>query len=541
MRTLVTTSTIALLAFIAMGSASAQILSASVNANRGGSGPFDLVGQISYSYSNASQRLISLRTQQPVLCADFGTSANVLRFQPRDPNGDLPIEGNLLGISAAAYNVTQRRLNIESGTSEPVLRCRVPLIAGATGADLVFANGFETTGIDLAVTINTPSVALTPSTLNYTIVVRNLGGANATSVKVREFFTRRPSTSNTDPGLMDGTWSCLASGSASCGPTSGGSGRLSTSGASIPAGGGNFLTFSLARGVLANTTLNTQVALAAAAFHAPAGASDDVLSANDAEQRRVVITNNRPPEINFTSNGYTVGFEDQIEPLATVPFTVTDPDGDPVGTFSAAEIGNTQVFASGNVSGSQPNFSLTLQPAARDANGTSNVTVRAFDNRGAEVSRTISATITPVNDPPTVVLSGANCTGANGIVTTAGNPFQIALPTSASARNVTCTGFLTTTPGPSNEAGQSVTVATPTLAGDAIFSLKPAPAFSATGGGVYNFEFLLNPATSASSACISSSATDNGDATPPNANNKQFRVRLNIGAGNTGVICAPAP
>lgn len=537
MRNLATVLCLASIALGASAPASAQNLSASVNSDRGGSGPFDLAGPITYSYANASQRLIAWRTVQPVLCADFGNSQNVLRLQPRDPNGDLPVEGNLLGISAAAYDVTQRRLNLEAGATEPTLKCRVPALVTSAGADLVFSNGFELGGIDLAVSVVAPSVALTPGTLNYTVIVRNLGSAAASSVKVRDFFTKRPTTSTNDPGLTEGTWTCVASGSANCGPSTAGSGRINASGASIPAGAGSFLTFNIARGVLANTTLNSQVSLAAAAFHGPAGNDDDASSGNDSQLRRVVITNNRPPEINFLSSSYVVGVEGQTRPLDVIAFTVTDPDGDPVGVFSTALIGNTAVFASGAVSGSQPNYILALSAAGVNANGSSNVTVRAFDSRGAEAERTITASISAVNNPPTVLISGANCSGPMGIVVTPGTPFVIQLPTSASSRNVTCTGFLTVTPGPGNETGQIVTVSAPALAGDSIFSLKPAPSYLATGGGLYTFEFQLNPAPNAASACVTATAIDSGDNTPPSVNNTTFRVRVNVGAGNGSVGC----
>jgi hypothetical protein len=519
--------------------AQAQPFTASVATGRNGSGPFDLFGNVTYSYAG-SPRQVSWRTQAPVLCADFGTPINTMRLQTRDPNGDVSVDGNLSGISGISYDYVGRRLSLEASSTTNVLRCRLGALASGAGTDLIFGNGFEVSPIDLAVTISAQTAAITPSTLNYTITVRNLGTANADSVKVRDFFTKRASTSSTDPGLSDGTWTCAASGSASCGTPASGTGRINTAGASIPAGGGNLLTYTIARGVLANTTLNTNVTLAAAAFHAPTASSDDTITTNDAQQRRVLITNNRPPVISFAQSSYTVGVEDQTAPLSPVTFTVTDPDGDPVATFAAATIGNTQVFESGAVSGSQPQFTLQLTSAGANANGTSNVTVRATDGQ-ATSDATISATVTAVNDPPTAVLSGVNCRGANNIVTTAGNPFLIALPTSASARSVTCDAFLTTTPGPANEAGQVVTVATPTLTGDGIFSLKPAPSYTAIGGGVYTFNFLLNPAPADASACVSSSATDDGSNTPPNENSKLFRVRINIGTGNGGVSCSPAP
>jgi|GEM_PF-2051106 len=537
---LAVTPCVALLALTFNEHVIAQDLTANVGSGRGGSGNFDLNGQITYSYASLP-RTIALRTVEPVLCADFGAATNSLRLSLRDPNGDFPIGGSFVGLTAVSYDPAARRLNLNSDSTTTVLKCRVPAFVDGSGADFLFANNFELSGIDLAVTITAPSIALVSSALNYTVVVRNLGTATADVVKVRDFYTKRPIGNPTAPGVSEGTWTCSASGSASCGTALQATGRISTMDAVIPAGSGNFLTYAVTRDVLASTQLGSNVVLAAAAFHGPGVvANDDLVGANDSQKRRVSITNNRPPEINFAGDAFDMGLEGSAT-LRPISFTVTDPDGDQVSTFPNAIIGNTLVFASGTTSGSAPNFVLQLVRANDDANGTSSVTVRAFDNRGGESTRTINATIAPVNDPPTVLLSGANCSGANGISTTPGNPLLLGLPTSTQARFVTCSGFISTTPGPSNESGQSVAVGAPTFAGDSIFSTKTLPSFSPTGSGVYTFSFLLNPVASASSTCVSGVATDSGDSVFPNVNSRTFRVRINIGGGNPDVGCTPAP
>ena len=160
-----------------------------------------------------------------------------------------------------------------------------PLVNSATANDL--ATGASGSGSDsdlraalsgLGITKTDGSASYTPGgTATYTIVVTNAGPADATDTTV----------SDTLPSgvTLTANASCVPSGTATCGTVTGLTGESSfgTTGATIPAGAGNSLTFTapvaFASSLTADPLMNT--ATATDPSSAPATASDsDSLNAN---------------------------------------------------------------------------------------------------------------------------------------------------------------------------------------------------------------------------------------------------------------------
>jgi len=243
----------------------------------------------------SNRRVMQLRVADPVLCADFNTvqSDSSVRLRLVDSNqlfvdggdgrgfrGALPLANETGGsrLSMDPADATKRILNV--GT-QATLKCSVfpggtlPVIQPAAsskqapeGVDFIFANGFETVlGTELVTAISTPASASAGNAVMYTIRIQNIGAGTANNVQVRDFFTK-PVAGSPNPGLLDGSWTCNAEGSASCSQASG-SGYVFQSAATLPTG--TAITFSVTR-ILSNATAPTAGAtfrVQAAAFSQP--------------------------------------------------------------------------------------------------------------------------------------------------------------------------------------------------------------------------------------------------------------------------------
>ena len=161
-----------------------------------------------------------------------------------------------------------------------------PLVNTATATDpdaLLPAQGQDSDtlalNVVLAVTKSDGSVTYTPGgSATYTVTVRNNGTSNATGVDVADALPAGVT--------LSGNVSCAATGAAACGTVSGSTGQAAfgATGASINAGAGNFLTFtvpvgfgaSLASDPLVNTATATDTPSGATA----SGSDSDARSLN---------------------------------------------------------------------------------------------------------------------------------------------------------------------------------------------------------------------------------------------------------------------
>lgn len=131
-------------------------------------------------------------------------------------------------------------------------------------------------GVVLALTKTDGSASYTPGgTATYTVTVANTGAANATQVNVADAL---PSGVT-----LSGTATCTAAGSAICGTVSGGAGQsaFGATGATVPAGAANKLTFTIPVTFAANLSTSPLVNIVNAT-DVPSGATG---SASDSDTR----------------------------------------------------------------------------------------------------------------------------------------------------------------------------------------------------------------------------------------------------------------
>ncbi|MGD2253432.1 MAG: sortase [Anaerolineales bacterium] len=134
--------------------------------------------------------------------------------------------------------------------------------------------------------------------LTYTIVVSNAGPSDAVDAT---FVDNRPAD------ISSWSWSCVASGTASCGAVDSGAGDISVSDIDLPSGAGNFLTYTIDATVSGSATdpiTNT------AAVTAPTGTYDTDTESNSASDTDTMAPE---PSMALTKTG-------------TLDNTVVDPD-----------------------------------------------------------------------------------------------------------------------------------------------------------------------------------------------------------------------
>ena len=302
----------------------------------------DVVGQ-------PNRRVMQLRVADPVLCADFttGQSNSTVRLRLIDNNqmfvdggdgrgfrGLLPLVNEAGGVrlNMDPADSNKRILNVSTqaslkcsvfpGGDLPVVQPTVTSKETPERGDLIFANSFETSltpGTELVTTISSLPSARAGDLVVYTIRVENVGAGTANNVQVRDFFTK-PVAGSTNPGLLDGDWTCNGEGSASCSQASG-SGYVFQSGATLPSG--TRLTFNVSR-TLSNATVPTTGAtfrVQAAAFSQPS--ENEFNSANNAFASNPiqVVTNVAP-----TIGGLLTRVIDEDTSTGDLSFTVNDPD-----------------------------------------------------------------------------------------------------------------------------------------------------------------------------------------------------------------------
>jgi uncharacterized repeat protein (TIGR01451 family) len=266
--------------------------------------PIDLALSQSVELRLNSPRRVRLQTTQPLLCTDFNTSTSPVGLELFDPNG---VNSGVFrgGITNIDYftNGTQRAALKVTAPSASLACCLMrpnaaafcfqgPIMAsaggGSTAPEVIFKSSFETpqrvmvagksvlATVDVEVTVNSSQATRRAGeTWTYTVLVRNIGTTNVTSVRVRDWFARAP---NFSPAFSNGNWTCTAATGAVCG-TSSGSGNISASAVSLNAGAS--VTFTVNRPVVSSPAPAVgSTAWASAAVFAPPTAAEAVLGNN---------------------------------------------------------------------------------------------------------------------------------------------------------------------------------------------------------------------------------------------------------------------
>lgn len=465
-----------------------SVLAGNTGLSINSSGRLDLVTSVPIDYYNRSvangRRVVNLRIAQPMLCADFapapGVGVNPVALQYLDPNGDS--SGLLFGsISSFDYLTNGGASSLFKVTADAQLACCVMLpagnancfqgVTGGSGGDGVFSNGFEgsvssvalkgtVNPVNLSVSVTGPSTIAPNSNFNYTITVSNPpGSATANDVRVRDWY---PKSSGGFPApLSSGSWTCSASGSASCG-ISNGVGNIANNTVSL-AGGSN-VTFSVSRTMGGAAANGTQFSVSAAAF-APPAAGETILG-NNQGALTATVQDSAPPVLSNILD------QNSLEDTATGSIAFTASDVDSVlttGSLSCVSNNSTLIDASGcQFTGSEPNFNLVLTPKAH-ANGTANITVIVTDG-STQVPDAFNYTVTAVNDAPQFSL-GPNISVASG---TTGIQFFADYVTSIRRGPVLAT----------DETSQSFVQRTVTVdSGGSIFSSAPGINYSGSPEG----------------------------------------------------------
>jgi|GEM_PF-5875180 len=295
---------------------------------------------IAYFASNAAQdnrRTLQVRLAQPFLCADFstGVSPDRLRLRLVQSNGD--IQGSDIRGFAGLQNFNAGNdsggIRYQYDPSNPnlsFLRVATDTLVcydfAPDSPEIDFRDGFESAartlnnafgddssergqvaGIDISTNIRTLSGQLLSTArpgaqLDYVITVNNNGTVAANSVQVRDYFPKRTNAVNgnaSGAAFDNGSWTCTATGGASCGSSSG-SNYVFLPNASIPAFGS--LRIVVSRNLSNSPALlaGTALSLQAAAFVGPS--VGEIVTGNNAVSVPLTAVTNSAPTISILNN-----------------------------------------------------------------------------------------------------------------------------------------------------------------------------------------------------------------------------------------------
>jgi len=395
---------------------------------------------VAYFASNAAQdnrRTLQVRLAQPFLCADFsaGVPIDRLRLRLVQSNGDIQgsdIRGfaGLQNFNAGSDSGGIRYQYEPSNPNLSYLRVATDTLVcydfAPDSPDIDFRDGFESAartlnnafgddssergqvaGVDISTNIRTLSGQLLTTArpgaqLDYVIAVNNNGSVAASSVQVRDYFPKRTNVVNGNAigaAFDNGTWTCTATGGASCGSSSG-SNYVFLPNASIPPSGSLRIVVSRnlsnAPALLAGTAFSLQ----AAAFVGPS--VGEIVTTNNAVSVSLVAVTNSNPILSIASNPPRT--RGDCQSLFTNPceFTINVSDDAPpesvTVTAASADPKNLVVQTPAVLSPALRRVRYTINPTF---SGTINVTVSGTDAAGG-VSDILNVPVLVTDPPPTI-------------------------------------------------------------------------------------------------------------------------------------------
>ena len=521
------------IALSALASGSAPAADKSVTAGPVGlsinnSGRVGLATATNIDYLNRSiadgRRNVALRLAQPMLCADFATppggAVNPVSLTYVDTNLDAfgPLYGGITSFDYFTNGAAAGLFKVSAGGD---LACCVMSPAanascfqgvnGGAVAEAVFASGFEgvsalqpegSTPANLSVTVSGPTSATPGANFDYTIVVTNIGGTSVSGVQVRDWY---PKLAGGFPApLATGSWSCAASGGASCG-TAAGTGNIALTAVSLPAGAS--ISFSVSRQLNAGSTLGAQFSVSAAAF-APPSAGETVLGNNQgvlsAGVQQASFSINDVTQAEGTGGNTTFQFTITRSNTNTAASVVVNTaDGSATAGSDYTAISNQTVNFTAGGSATATVSVTVIGDAVLEGNET--FTVNLSNPSGAGITDgTGQGTITnddaaalSIND---VTLSEGNSGSTNATFTVTLNAAVqggFTVPVSSSNGSATAGSDYTAIPGGTTlsftgTAGETRTISVPVL-GDTV--LEPNETFNVTLGTPSNAAVTLADAT----------------------------------------------
>jgi hypothetical protein len=387
-----------------------------------GSNPVATTANIDYDLAN---NRFDVSVAEPFFCTNFGTSNLPLVLRIFDPNNESPAD--LTGLQSIQYDVTTNSLNIIGDATLVCMDVSGTVSGGNGNGDIIFAHGFEPAGnapnsditVNYSASNNTVAAGFN---FVYHIVATN-NGTDLAHFNLNDFF---PKTSQFDPALGSGTWSCSvvagSSANASCGSNISGTDVVDVLDAVLDAG--DSIDVTVTRPVINNSAALPQtLTLNAAALVAPQY-TDSQLS-NNVDSFSLNVVANQPPTITAIADQSIL--EDNSTPA--VPFTIGDVETAVtcLGNVTASSSDTAIIPVSGIAiadTGNGTDCTVTVTPAT-NANGTANVTLTVDDGTTA-IGTSFAVSITPVNDKPafsvnpTVIVDGPYAPAGNGNNATAG-------------------------------------------------------------------------------------------------------------------------
>lgn len=269
--------------------------------------------------------LASQDYDEPLFCFDLGSPQSAASVEATDPNGHVIIDNFDLNLSldyllSASTLKVQTAINqqcfFRSGNTFGLFGLESP--DASSDPDVISDDRFEP---DLSLSLEFQGVPdfVTPGeTVNYDLVVTNTGTADLQRVALQELFPE-----NMDvyaAGLSAGTWSCTATGGATCPASGAGSLRVEEmNSGGIDISSNDSLTFSIERTVDSASTVGESIQL-----HAGTVTDPVVSDAPFAVDKALMTVIGQSAGLDVNSPGA------QVSNDATIIVTVIDASQNPV-------------------------------------------------------------------------------------------------------------------------------------------------------------------------------------------------------------------